>query len=1292
MKKKLVLFIMMLLIIFTPILPAISHAELNVNPAELDGQEEMVLEGEGDEQKDEENSEEGTTELREEEQAESKDEKKEIDQVTKQQPPAVKEQIGENADSQLKVPAPENESNLEAEEALEEDTIKEVTKPNIILADFENGLGTWTVSGARYHSVDVSISNQIKRFGSGSLKIDYDFTNQEGTSGVYASLGKPIEIPGEPKKIGMWVYGDGEKHWLRQQLTDANGQNFNIDLTPSYPSGVTWEGWKYVEATIPDTWKAPFTLGNQAIRYMATSEQAKGAGTIYIDHIRAIYEDVQEDVKNPELSAFTPSDEQLVYTNKPEIAVIATDDDSGIDFTKTNMTVDGKTVTPEVKESEGIISYIPEKPLAEGLHTIWIEVFDKAGNHTFTTWTFTVETDGPSIHWSGDTEVYAGSTFDVDLVVKNGLALSGADFIINYDPNLLTIIDSDEATDGVQLAIPNQLKETVIKNEVNTETGEIKLQFKNLKQHQFEKETKIATLSFELGLDASGEFKLALQDGNYYYAEEKNEAVPFFLAPFKGNIAQPLTLEVIGKSVGTPSTFIVTDQYNEPVADATITVLGNQKLIEVIEPTSIYKGGSGIAGEPFEELAVGTIIPVANEPYSGFDFYRIFMPNGEQRYYHVPKEDVKEVDWGALFGKTNAQGEIKTEQLTISRIPIKLQATKDELVSQVESFTISPQLGKKKPENIFLTWTDDPKTTQHISWRTDTHTKNSIVEFKVKADVDTAPKQVHGNSELFTDPTGEMNIHKVQLTQLTPGTTYEYRVGDGSPDGWSDYRTFTTEADNKDAFRFLLFADTQAYDKEGFALFTALHELGLRKFPDTKFAVHAGDIVEEGNKLKQWEDFLEASQGLTDQMAMMMVLGNHDVYGNGANTYKSLFTYPQNGPNGKGNFVYSFDYGNARFIMLNSEFGVQDMNEQLAWIEEELQTADDKWTIVMFHRSPYKSNPKRGQDATVDIFAPLIEEMQVDLVLTGHDHAYMRTHPMQNGKPQVDGDGTLYIIGGSAGPKFYPGSAEDYVDVLYDEQKQLFTSLLVDGNTITIEAYTIDDELVDSFILEKREKTIAEKANLQALINEIMEEKLDEGKYTPDSWTTFTSSLQVAEDVLADHTATKKEINEARLNLHQAYEALQLSEQHDSDEDSSNDGDKDTNDDPSNDKNEDTDDESNDKEDVDSNNDSDNDPLDNIDGKENKEKELPQESPEQDHEQKGNNQAVDKETSKQNAGEQTEKVPATSTDSLKVDKKDNILPSTATNLFNLLLFGFATVLVGITIIVYHRFIKNQNNE
>lgn len=160
-----------------------------------------------------------------------------------------------------------------------------VGKPsNLVIEDFEKDAAEWQATGVKYASIGAFAEKNYVKEGAYSLKVAYDFIGTQGTSGVYASKSSPLDIPGSPVKIGMWVYGDAKGHWLRAQLKDSEGEQTQLDFTQN----LDWIGWKYVEATIPAGLKAPYQL-EIPVRYMQTSDTNKNKGQIFIDQITASY-------------------------------------------------------------------------------------------------------------------------------------------------------------------------------------------------------------------------------------------------------------------------------------------------------------------------------------------------------------------------------------------------------------------------------------------------------------------------------------------------------------------------------------------------------------------------------------------------------------------------------------------------------------------------------------------------------------------------------------------------------------------------------------------------------------------------------------------------------------------------------------------------------------------------------------------------------------------------------------------------------------------------------------------
>src|SRR5690606_29431872 len=85
--------------------------------------------------------------------------------------------------------------------------------------------------------------------------------------------------------------------------------------------------------------------------------------------------------------------------------------------------------------------------------------------------------------------------------------------------------------------------------------------------------------------------------------------------------------------------------------------------------------------------------------------------------------------------------------------------------------------------------------------------------------------------------------------------------------------------------------------------------------------------------------------------------GNHETYGDldynslteeRTAIFSSMFNLPKNGVIGESN--YSFDRGDVHVAILNSNF---ELDEQLAWLAEDLRASTATWNVVSGHFSYY---------------------------------------------------------------------------------------------------------------------------------------------------------------------------------------------------------------------------------------------------------------------------------------------------------------------------------------------------
>lgn len=140
----------------------------------------------------------------------------------------------------------------------------------------------WT-SYPSYVTGQVTIDSTVSYEGKKSVKMTYSFKAKPNeTQAAYLQFKKPLNLKANSKAIGMWVYGDSSKDWLRGRIIDGNGSSHTIN----FASQIDWKGWKYVKAEIPKTAVSPISLDR--IYAVTLNNTAERNNTLYIDHISTI--------------------------------------------------------------------------------------------------------------------------------------------------------------------------------------------------------------------------------------------------------------------------------------------------------------------------------------------------------------------------------------------------------------------------------------------------------------------------------------------------------------------------------------------------------------------------------------------------------------------------------------------------------------------------------------------------------------------------------------------------------------------------------------------------------------------------------------------------------------------------------------------------------------------------------------------------------------------------------------------------------------------------------------------
>jgi predicted phosphodiesterase len=155
-----------------------------------------------------------------------------------------------------------------------------------------------------------------------------------------------------------------------------------------------------------------------------------------------------------------------------------------------------------------------------------------------------------------------------------------------------------------------------------------------------------------------------------------------------------------------------------------------------------------------------------------------------------------------------------------------------------------------------------------------------------------------------------------------------------------------------------------------------------------ELAIMLGDNLYGSEKNSDYESKFERPyKPLLDAgVKFYAALGNHD-------DPNQRFYKPFN-MNGERYHSFKAPQGGVRFFAIDSNY--MDQN-QLTWLDKELEASGSDWKICFFHHPIYSSGDRHGADLLLrQQLEPLFLEHGVDVVFTGHEHFYERMKPQKN--------------------------------------------------------------------------------------------------------------------------------------------------------------------------------------------------------------------------------------------------------------------------------------------------------
>lgn len=374
--------------------------------------------------------------------------------------------------------------------------------------------------------------------------------------------------------------------------------------------------------------------------------------------------------------------------------------------------------------------------------------------------------------------------------------------------------------------------------------------------------------------------------------------------------------------------------------------------------------------------------------------------------------------------------------------------------------------------NIRQVITADSTTSRTFMWQSDYAEENPVVEYRQAGDDDSL-MQLPASSDAFSDDGVTTYIHTAAVSDLKPGTAYEYRVGAG--DKRSDWQSFHT-AQGHD-FKALIFPDSQSSD---YSVWAATAQPAWQRNQDAQFFINMGDLVDNGQDHYQWNAWFDVVGDMIARIPVVPLLGNHETYDKDwkvrmPEAYLHLFALPRIDREKYQNQFYSFDYGDVHFVVLNTQsqeladFEPSLDEDEVAWFKEDMAKTTKKWKIVLMHRDPlqygFANRPQpreEGFSPEGRLWMPLFDQYGVDAVLSAHLHTYRDRGHIRNF--QRDESGPLYLITGVAGNVQYPGlwkqhSLDEYVAP--QPETDNYMTLEATDDSLTFRSFLPDGQLLE---------------------------------------------------------------------------------------------------------------------------------------------------------------------------------------------------------------------------------------
>ncbi|HFC30830.1 MAG TPA: metallophosphoesterase family protein, partial [Oceanospirillales bacterium] len=360
-----------------------------------------------------------------------------------------------------------------------------------------------------------------------------------------------------------------------------------------------------------------------------------------------------------------------------------------------------------------------------------------------------------------------------------------------------------------------------------------------------------------------------------------------------------------------------------------------------------------------------------------------------------------------------------------------------ELLASSAIIERGPYLQSQSPNSVVVKWRTTNAGNSRVIWGTDVNNLN----------------QTASDATVSTE-------HEVKLTGLPANTTIYYAVGttSGTFTPIGEHYKFKTPPANgtRQPVRFWVIGDSGTANTNA----QAVKEAYLNYQPNiaTDLWIMLGDnAYNQGADNEYQAAVFDMYPELLKTSALWSTIGNHDSANANSLTetgvYYDNFALPKQaatdgistGADSGKEAYYSFDYANIHFVVLNSqETNATFRTGMINWLNNDLAISASDWTIALWHHPPYTKGT-HDSDAEARLIymreniLPILENRGIDLVLTGHSHAYERSWLLDS---HYDSSNTF-----NAGLHVISNSLTQYFKPILGQNSHAGAVYIVDGSS-----------------------------------------------------------------------------------------------------------------------------------------------------------------------------------------------------------------------------------------------------